>query len=136
METILSYVSHSTLKECHNVTTLGLHELNSNFVILNHRWVILSNEIKSFGEAVSFFSFNHLHYMISLYVSFFSNFTSEENTCIPQPSLIDLMAKVIVKLDQMSNGQKKILSKLKLSKKDTEELLRGQKRLEKLIEDK
>lgn len=46
------------------------------------------------------------------------------------------MAKVIRKLDEMNNGQKKILSKLKSTKRDTEELLRGQKRLEKLIKDK
>lgn len=56
--------------------------------------------------------------------------------CIPQHSLVGLMAKVIRKLDEMNNGQKKILSKLKSTKRDTEELLRGQKRLEKLIKDK
>lgn len=62
METILSYGSHSTLKDCHNVASLGLHQLDSQLVILNHQWVTLSNEIKSFGKEVSFLSSNHLHY--------------------------------------------------------------------------
>lgn len=62
METILSYGSHSTLKDCHNVASLGLHQLDSQLVILNHQWVTLSNEIKSFGKEVSLLSSNHLHY--------------------------------------------------------------------------
>lgn len=46
------------------------------------------------------------------------------------------MAKVIAKLEEMSSKQKQILSKEKICKRDTDELLRGQKRLGKLIKEK
>lgn len=55
--------------------------------------------------------------------------------CVRQHSVLILMAKVIAKLEELRRGQKDMLSKLKLIRKDNEELMRGQKRLEHLIKD-
>lgn len=83
---------------------------------------------------MSFLGSNHLNYKAFLLILLI--FAREKDKCVRQHSLLLLMAKVIAKLEQLSKGQKDMLSKLKLIRKNNKELLRGQKRLEQLIKDK
>lgn len=55
--------------------------------------------------------------------------------CIRQHSVLFLMAKVVARLEELTRGQKNMFSHLKLIRNDNEALLKGQKRLEKLIKD-
>lgn len=58
----LDYDFHSSLKACHNVATISLHQPNSKFVILNIGWIALPDEITQFAKEVSFLGSIKLHY--------------------------------------------------------------------------